>query len=153
MYGKPTISSEIGTGTTYLNIDGDTGLVVPPSDALALRTAMRKLWDNPELARTMGRRAATRFEELFTSEQMAANYTALYHDLVARRAARPERRRPRTNRRGFVSDESLRRRIADESLRRRIIPRSATPIASQAILPDPIDSPTQIDSAKLLKNN
>jgi hypothetical protein len=47
---------------------------------------MRKLWDNPELARTMGRRAAARFEELFTSEQMAANYTALYHDLVDRRA-------------------------------------------------------------------
>lgn len=86
MYGKPMISSEIGTGTTYINIDGDTGLVVPPSDALALRAAMRTLWDNPELARTMGRRAAARFEELFTSEQMAANYTALYHDLIARRA-------------------------------------------------------------------
>jgi len=86
MYGKPMISSEIGTGTTYINVDGDTGLVVPPSDALALRAAMRTLWDNPELARTMGQRAAARFEELFTSEQMAANYTALYHDLVARRA-------------------------------------------------------------------
>jgi len=47
---------------------------------------MGTLWDNPELARTMGRRAAARFEQLFTSEQMAANYTALYHDLVARRA-------------------------------------------------------------------
>ncbi|MES2901326.1 MAG: glycosyltransferase, partial [Pseudomonadota bacterium] len=30
MYGKPMISSEIGTGTTYINIDGDTGIVVPP---------------------------------------------------------------------------------------------------------------------------
>ena len=29
MYGKPMISSEIGTGTSYINIDGETGLVVP----------------------------------------------------------------------------------------------------------------------------
>lgn len=89
MYGKPMISSEIGTGTTYINVDGDTGLVVPPSDPLALRAAMRRLWDDPELARAMGRRAAARFEELFTSEQMAASYTALYHELVARRAPHP----------------------------------------------------------------
>jgi len=88
MYGKPMISSEIGTGTTYINVDGDTGLVVPPSDAQALRVAMRTLWDNPELARTMGRRAEARYEELFTSEKMATNYTALYHELVARRAVK-----------------------------------------------------------------
>ncbi len=30
MYGKPLISSEIGTGTTYINIDNETGLVAPP---------------------------------------------------------------------------------------------------------------------------
>jgi rhamnosyl/mannosyltransferase len=35
----------------------------------------------------MGRRAALRYEELFTAERMAANYTALYRELVARRAA------------------------------------------------------------------
>lgn len=31
------ISSEIGTGTTFINIDDDTGLVVPASDPTALR--------------------------------------------------------------------------------------------------------------------
>src|SRR5690554_7273157 len=44
MFGKPMISSEIGTGTTYINIDGETGLVVPPSDPAALRAAMHQLW-------------------------------------------------------------------------------------------------------------
>src|SRR5690606_28389959 len=39
MFGKPMISSEIGTGTSYINISGQTGLVVPPSDAAALRAA------------------------------------------------------------------------------------------------------------------
>ena len=29
MYGKPLISSEIGTGTSYINIDQQTGIVVP----------------------------------------------------------------------------------------------------------------------------
>ena len=87
MYGKPMISSEIGTGTTYINIDGDTGLVVPPSDPAAFGKAMRTLWENPELAAQMGKRAEVRYWELFTAEQMASSYTALYHELVARRAA------------------------------------------------------------------
>jgi rhamnosyl/mannosyltransferase len=34
----------------------------------------------------MGERAAERYRELFTSEQMAASYTALYEELVARHA-------------------------------------------------------------------
>jgi glycosyltransferase involved in cell wall biosynthesis len=41
MYGKPLISSEIGTGTSFINIANETGLVVQPSDPLALRQAMR----------------------------------------------------------------------------------------------------------------
>jgi rhamnosyl/mannosyltransferase len=87
MFGKPMISSEIGTGTTYINIHNETGLVVPPSDPQALGAAMRTLWDNPQLAAEMGQRAAARYRELFTSEQMAASYTALYHELAARHAA------------------------------------------------------------------
>ena len=86
MYGKPMISSEIGTGTTYINIDGDTGLVVPPSDPRALGEAMRTLWDNPRMAAEMGKRAEARYWELFSSETMAKNYLALYEELAARRA-------------------------------------------------------------------
>jgi glycosyltransferase involved in cell wall biosynthesis len=89
MYGKPMISSEIGTGTSYINIDGDTGLVVPPSDPQAFGAAMQTLWDNPALAAEMGQRAEARYHELFTAERMAASYTALYHELVARRARAP----------------------------------------------------------------
>jgi len=92
MFGKPMISSEIGTGTTYINIDGETGIVVPPSDPEAFGAAMKRLWDNPDLAREMGKRAEARYVELFTAERMAASYNALYHEVVARRApvgARP----------------------------------------------------------------
>ncbi len=83
MYGKPMISSEIGTGTTYINIDNETGLVVPPSDAAAFGQAMRTLWDNPQLAADMGRRAEARYWELFTAQKMAENYAALYRRLAA----------------------------------------------------------------------
>jgi glycosyltransferase involved in cell wall biosynthesis len=84
MFGKPMISSEIGTGTTYINIDNDTGLVVPPSDPQAFGAAMRTLWEQPELAQAMGRRAEARYWELFTAEQMAASYASLYRELAAR---------------------------------------------------------------------
>ncbi|QNA97769.1 glycosyltransferase family 4 protein [Massilia sp. Se16.2.3] len=87
MFGKPMISCEIGSGTTYINIGGETGLVVPPADAAALRTAMRTLWENPQLARDMGRGATARFDEVFTAQQMAASYTALYRELAASRVA------------------------------------------------------------------
>lgn len=89
MYGKPMISSEIGTGTTYINVDGDTGLVVPPSDPQAFGAAMKTLWDNPELAAAMGRRAEARYWELFSSETMARNYLALYEELAQSAAAAP----------------------------------------------------------------
>jgi rhamnosyl/mannosyltransferase len=86
MYGKPMISSEIGTGTTYINVHGETGLVVPPSDHDALRAAMQTLWNDPQMAQEMGRRAEARYWQLFTSAQMADNYAHLYQELVARKA-------------------------------------------------------------------
>jgi rhamnosyl/mannosyltransferase len=86
MYGKPMISSEIGTGTTYINVHGETGLVVPPSDHDALRAAMQTLWNDPQMAQEMGQRAEARYWQLFTSAQMADNYAHLYQELVARKA-------------------------------------------------------------------
>ena len=82
MYGKPMISSEIGTGTTFINIDGETGLVVPPSNPVALRQAMCYLWEHPEQAAEMGRRAEARYWEHFTADQMVQSYVDLYSDLV-----------------------------------------------------------------------
>ncbi|CAI1513936.1 glycosyltransferase family 4 protein [Serratia quinivorans] len=82
MYGKPLISSEIGTGTTYINIDQETGLVVPPSDPQALRAAMTTLWEDPELAQRYGDNAAKRFQALFTSKRMAESYIELYQQLI-----------------------------------------------------------------------
>ncbi|MDE1546529.1 glycosyltransferase family 4 protein [Dechloromonas agitata] len=82
MYGKPMISSEIGTGTTFINIGNETGLVVPPSDPVALRQAMQYLWEHPEQAAEMGRRAEERYWKHFTADQMVRSYVDLYRDLI-----------------------------------------------------------------------
>ena len=83
MYGKPMISSEIGTGTTFINIQNQTGLVVPPSDYLALRQAMQFLWEHPAEAREMGRRAEARYWKHFTADQMVRSYFDLYSELLS----------------------------------------------------------------------
>jgi O-antigen biosynthesis rhamnosyltransferase len=82
MYGKPMISSEISTGTSYINIKYETGLVVPPSDPIAFRQAMTYLWEHPEEAAEMGRRAEERYWQCFTAEQMAKSYASLYSKLI-----------------------------------------------------------------------
>lgn len=87
MFGKPMISSEIGTGTSYINIAGETGLVVPPNDPQALHEAMRQLWEHPEQAAQMGARAEERYWKYFTADTMSRSYVDLYAELVRRHRA------------------------------------------------------------------
>lgn len=79
------ISCEIGTGTTYINQHGVTGLAVSPADADALRDAMRRLMAAPDEARSFGSAARARFECLFTARHMAGAYEDVYRRLSARR--------------------------------------------------------------------
>lgn len=83
MCSKPMITCEIGTGTTYINQDGVTGLVVPPEDPAHLSAAMEQLLADRTLAQTMGRAARRRFEQLFTADAMATRYEQLYQELAA----------------------------------------------------------------------
>ena len=82
MFGRPLISCEIGTGTTYINIDGETGIVVPPSDPGALRKAMDYLWKNTKISKNMGKNAEKRYWDLFTADKMAKSYVNLYKSLL-----------------------------------------------------------------------
>jgi O-antigen biosynthesis rhamnosyltransferase len=83
MFGKPMISSEIGTGTSFINTDHETGLVVPPSDPDSLRRAMTYLVEHPEEAERMGQNARLRYEELFTADIMVSKYLELYEEMLA----------------------------------------------------------------------
>lgn len=84
MYAKPLISCEIGSGTTFINIANETGLVVPPRDAVALAEAMSTLWHDVEKAAEMGRLAFRRYQEVFSASEMAAAYAAVYRKLCSR---------------------------------------------------------------------
>ncbi|WP_371743206.1 glycosyltransferase [Polynucleobacter sp. MWH-UH35A] len=82
MFSKPLISCEIGTGTTYININQETGIVTPPADPKALANAMTWLWNHPEEAKKMGERARKRYEALFTAKRMSQSYFELYQKLL-----------------------------------------------------------------------
>lgn len=82
MYGLPLISTEIGTGTSFVNEDSVTGLIVPPGDEGALRGAMAKLNADDAVCAEMGRNARLRYETLFTAEKMGSHYFRLYQELL-----------------------------------------------------------------------
>ncbi|MBF8780874.1 glycosyltransferase family 4 protein [Pseudomonas fulva] len=83
MYGKPMISCDIGSGMSYINEHGKTGLVIPPRNVQQLAEAMQKIWNDPAWAGELGRGARERFEWLFGAERMIGQYAELYLDLVA----------------------------------------------------------------------
>ena len=85
MFGKPLISCDIGTGTSYVNQDGQTGHVVPPAKPDGLREAMDELWSDRVKAEQMGQAGRLRYESLFTGEQMAAAYQKLYREVLQER--------------------------------------------------------------------
>lgn len=82
--GKPMISCEIGTGTSFVNVDGETGLTVQPADSGALADAMQRIWRDASLAKKMGAKARARYEDLFAADRMVAQYLDLYRHLLAR---------------------------------------------------------------------
>ena len=82
MFGKPMISCEIGTGTSFINIDQETGIVVPPSSSKDLHLAMTKLWNSPDLAKQMGLKAAERYFKFFTADKMCQSYKDLYQRII-----------------------------------------------------------------------
>jgi rhamnosyl/mannosyltransferase len=86
MAGKPMVSCEIGTGTSYINLDGITGFVVPPAHPAALRAAMQRLWDEPALAEIMGEHARARYQQHFTADGMVQDYLRLYLRLAGTKA-------------------------------------------------------------------
>ncbi|WP_444921878.1 glycosyltransferase [Microbulbifer sp. CnH-101-G] len=85
MNSKPLISCEIGTGTSFVNQDGETGYVVRPADPIALREAMENLWSDSVKAEEMGRAGRCRYERLFTADKMAEAHHQLYREVLMER--------------------------------------------------------------------
>ena len=75
--GTPVIGSEVG-GILQSVSDGETGFLVPPGHPAALAARLTALYDNPALARAMGRAGMRRARSMFTWEQVAQQLSEVY---------------------------------------------------------------------------
>jgi len=79
--GTAMLSTELESGTSYINQHNKTGLVVEAKNSEQLKDAITKL-NNKALATDMGHAAYNRYQQLFTSEQMAKVYIKLYTEIL-----------------------------------------------------------------------
>ncbi len=82
MLSKPLVSCEIGTGTTYININNETGFTLPPKNPEAIQDACNKLLQDNQLSRRLGDGAKKRFNKLFRSEIMCKSYVDSYREIL-----------------------------------------------------------------------
>lgn len=77
--GKPVICTELGTGTSYVTVHQQTGLVVPPRDSHALAQAMDQLLNNQDQCKRMGQAARARVNQEFALDKMVDRVMQVYN--------------------------------------------------------------------------
>lgn len=82
-HGTPAISTEVGTGTSWVNLHGETGLVVPPCDPHRLAAAITALLSDDGLRKMLGVAAAARARDHFSKQAMVERLSALYREVSA----------------------------------------------------------------------
>lgn len=82
MCSKPMISCEIGTGTSFANLNNETGFVVAPESPNALADAMQKLITDDDSTNEMGKAARRRYQQLFSGEALGMAYAQLYKKIL-----------------------------------------------------------------------
>ena len=78
LHGRPVISTDLGTGVSWVNQHEHTGLVVRPGDVDELRRALRRLIGDPDLRNALGAAARARVLSQFTAETMCSATYTLY---------------------------------------------------------------------------
>lgn len=79
--GKPVISTALASGVRDVNVDADTGIVVPPRDVDALRQAMQRLSGDADLRGVLGAAGRARVEGKFTLDAMVTAHLALCEEV------------------------------------------------------------------------
>jgi rhamnosyl/mannosyltransferase len=79
--GVPVVCCEIGTGTTFVNLEGVSGLVVPPNQPTHLAKAIKAILSDTELRCRLAQGARDRAMNLFTEEKMIENLRLLYKEI------------------------------------------------------------------------
>lgn len=79
--GLPCVTTRV-VGCREAVIDGETGLLVPPRDPVALADALERLIRNPDLRARMGAAGRARAETLFADEVVCAATLAVYERAI-----------------------------------------------------------------------
>lgn len=82
MYARPMVSCEIGTGTSFVNVNEETGLVVEPANPEALAQAMVRLLSDRALSVRMGAAARERYEKMFSGRALGQSYATLFRNVA-----------------------------------------------------------------------
>jgi glycosyltransferase involved in cell wall biosynthesis len=82
MFGKPMVCCEVGSGTSYVNKNDETGFVVPPESPDEFAGACNRLIEDEALAMKMGIAARIRYENYFSGDALGLNYLNLYSDVL-----------------------------------------------------------------------
>ena len=85
---KPVVSTRLGTGVEFVNVDGETGLLIQPGDAAALRDAIQRLLADPGLRRRLGEAGRERVATTFSVEQMVRGTLDVYRSVLRPAATR-----------------------------------------------------------------
>lgn len=90
--GLPCVSTELGTGTSWVNQEGVTGRVLPPNAPAKLAKALGELLADDALRERMGRSARARVASEFTAERLVERVLQVYAEVLD---AQPGALRPR----------------------------------------------------------
>lgn len=84
--GKPLVSTELGTGTSWINQDGVTGRVVPPRQAAALAEVISDLLADPDQRQRMGAAAQARARAEFDLPILVDRVLGVYEEALRKPA-------------------------------------------------------------------
>lgn len=84
--GRPVVATAVG-GIPEVVVHGETGLLVPPGDPVALADALRELLAHPERARELGARGRARAHGKFRIDAIVKRHEDLYTELMAKGSA------------------------------------------------------------------
>jgi glycosyltransferase involved in cell wall biosynthesis len=81
----PTVATAVG-GVPEAIIDGESGRLVPPANAIALANALLEIARDPERAQALAANAFERVTSLFTPEAYDRRILGTYYDLLKSRS-------------------------------------------------------------------
>ena len=80
--GLPCVTTELGTGTSFIVQHEETGLVVPPKNPDALAAAINALLANPDMRQQMGEAGRQRILSQFTIDHMVDRIETIYNEVL-----------------------------------------------------------------------